>query len=98
MTITGRTLGEELDTYPPPFKQLIVRPLSDPIAANASLVVLRGNLAPDGAVLKQSAMSAHLKSHRGRAVVFADADDMLARIDDPNLDVDPSSMYVLITM
>jgi dihydroxy-acid dehydratase len=72
--------------------QSIVRPFSDPIVPGASLVVLRGNLAPDGAVLKQSAMSAHLKKHRGRAVVFKDADDMLARIDDPNLDVDAESV------
>jgi dihydroxy-acid dehydratase len=91
-TVTGRSLGEELDTYPPPFMQSIVRPFADPIVAAASLVVLRGNLAPDGAVLKQSAMSAHLKKHRGRAVVFKDADDMLARIDDPDLPVDSTSM------
>lgn len=92
VTITGRTLGEELAMLPTPFDQSIVRPLSDPLVPNSSLVVLQGNLAPSGCILKQSAMSASLKRHRGKAVVFKDADDMLARIDDPNLEVEPGSV------
>lgn len=95
MTLTGRTLGAELDAYSAPFMQSIVRPFSDPIAPHSTLVVLRGNIAPDGAVLKASAMSSALRQHRGRAVVFKSADDMLVRIDDPDLDVDPTSMYDL---
>ena len=93
MTITGRTLGAELDALPPPFMQDIVRPLSDPLGPGAaSLVVLRGSLAPSGCVLKQSAMVPHLKKHRGRAVVFRDAEDMIARIDDPGLEVTKDSV------
>lgn len=95
MTITGSPLGAELDAYPASFPQDIVRPRSNPLAASASLVVLRGNLAPLGAVLKQSAMSPALKKHRGRAVVFKDADDLMARVDDPDLDVAPDSVLVL---
>ena len=57
--------------------------------------MLRGNLCPNGAVLKPSAASPHLMQHTGRAVVFADIDDYKARIDDPNLDVDPSCVLVL---
>ena len=94
MTVTGQTLGDALDHYPPSFPQSIVRPMSDPLAANSSLVVLRGNLAPDGCVLKQSAMSPSLKQHHGRACVFKNANDMMARIDDPNLPVEASSVYV----
>ncbi|KAL1404832.1 hypothetical protein Q8F55_008442 [Vanrija albida] len=95
MTITGKTLGAELEAYPSSFPQDIVRPRSNPLAPSASLVVLRGNLAPLGAVLKQSAMSPALKKHRGRAVVFRDADDLMARIDDPDLDVAADSVLVL---
>lgn len=92
MTITGKTLGAELDAYAQPFMQDIVRPLCDPLAANSSLVVLQGNIAPSGCVLKQSAMAPALRSHRGRAIVFRNSDDMLARIDDPDLPVTPDSV------
>ena len=87
MTITGRTLGEELDRCPKSFPQSIVRPLSNPLAANSSIVVLHGNLAPDGCVLKASAMSASLRRHTGPAVVFSSTDDLAKRIDDSNLKV-----------
>lgn len=89
--MTGQTLGAALDSHNP-FAQDIVRPFADPLYPAAALVVLRGNLAPDGAVLKASAMAPHLKTHRGRACVFSSADDMLARIDDPDLEVDKDSM------
>lgn len=92
MTVTGQTLREALDAAPRPFAQDIVRPLEDPLFSSAALVVLRGNLAPSGAVLKASAMAPHLRSHKGRACVFKNADDMLARIDDPDLDVTKDSM------
>lgn len=91
MTITGRTLGAELESVQP-FAQTIVRPLSDPLASHSSLVVLRGNISPNGCILKQSAMDPTLKKHRGKAVVFAGMDDMLARIDSPDLDVDKDSV------
>ena len=91
MTITGRTLDEELATHIT-FPQKIVRPVSDPLYPHSPLVVLRGNLAPDGCVLKASAMGQRLRRHRGRAVVFADVEDLMKRIDDPNLDVDEDSV------
>lgn len=85
-------MGEALDKCPKPFAQDIVRPFLDPLFPAASLVVLRGNLAPDGCVLKQSAMSADLRRHRGPAVVFKDADDLMERIDDPDLPVTKDSV------
>ena len=92
LTVTGKTLGKELDSLPPPFEQSIVRPLSDPLAKSSSLVVLKGNLAPEGCILKQSAMDKALKSHEGTAVVFGDMDDLVKRIDDPALEVEVSSV------
>ncbi|KLT42472.1 dehydratase family protein 2 [Cutaneotrichosporon oleaginosum] len=94
LTITGQTLGEALAAHKV-FAQDIVRPLADPLYSAAALIVLRGNLAPSGAVLKASAMAPHLRKHRGRAVVFSSADDMLARIDDPDLVVTKDSILVL---
>src|SRR5207245_417294 len=72
-----------------------IRPLDLPIAPEGGTVILTGNLCPDGAVLKQSAASAHLLTHRGRAVVFEDHADLHARIDDPSLPVDETSVLVL---
>lgn len=99
LTITGKTLGELLDSTPfkPfPFSQQIIRPLDNPLHRASSLCVLRGNLAPNGAVIKASASKyRHLLSHRGRAVVFAGPADLAARIDDPDLDVDEHSVLVL---
>ena len=92
MTVTGKTLGDELDLQPAPFPQTIVRRLSDPLAPDSSLVTLRGNLAPDGCVLKQSAMDPNLRQHEGTACVFANQDDLIKRIDDPDLAVDASSV------
>jgi dihydroxy-acid dehydratase len=93
MTITGRTLGQELSEFKP-FPQQIVRALSEPLAPHSSLVVLQGNISPNGCVLKQSAMAPHLKKHVGKAVVFSGMDDMLSRIDSPDLEVDQASVYV----
>lgn len=98
-TISGQTIGEVLDATPfRPFAffRQIIRPLDNPLQASSSLVVLRGNLAPNGAVLKASASKyRRLLSHRGKAVVFAGPADMAARIDDPDLDVDAESVLVL---
>lgn len=99
MTITGQTLGETLDastfrTFP--LSQQIIRPLSDPLYPASSLVVLRGNLAPDGAVMKASASKDRtLLSHTGLAMVFENSADLAKRIDDPNLDVTRDSVLVL---
>ena len=66
----------------------MIRPIDRPLAASGGIAVLRGNLAPDGAVLKPSAASPHLMKHRGRAVVFDNIEHYKARINDPALDVD----------
>lgn len=99
LTVSGQTMGEVLDTTPfkPfPFSRQIIRPLDNPLHESSSLVVLRGNLAPNGAVMKASASKyRHLLSHRGKAVVFAGPADLAARIDDPDLDVDAESVLVL---
>lgn len=99
MTITGQTLGEVLDASPFrtfPLSRQIIRPLSDPLYPTSSLVVLRGNLAPDGAVMKASASKDRsLLSHKGPAMVFENPADMAKRIDDPDLDVTKDSVLVL---
>lgn len=95
MTVTGRTLGEELDAAGTRFKQHVVRPLNKPIYPQGGIAVLYGNLAPDGAIIKQSAADARLMEHEGRAVVFENAQDLADRIDDPALDVGPDDVLVL---
>lgn len=98
-TITGQTVGQVLDLNPSkpfPFSRTVIRPLDDPVYASSSLIVLGGNLAPGGAVIKASASkNRRLLSHRGKAVVFAGPADLAARIDDPDLDVDEDSVLVL---
>jgi dihydroxy-acid dehydratase len=95
LTITGRTLGEELDAQPASFPQEVVRPFNRPIFPQGGIAVLRGNLAPGGAIIKQSAASANLMEHEGRAVVFEDAEDLARRIDDPELEVEAHDILVL---
>ena len=73
----------------------MIRPASTPLAARGALAVLRGNLCPDGAVMKFSAADPRLLQHEGRAIVFDDIHDMAARVDDPDLDVDADSVMVL---
>jgi dihydroxy-acid dehydratase len=73
----------------------VIRPATDPLIPDAGIAILRGNLAPNGAVIKPAAASAHLLQHRGRAVVFESIEDMHARLDDPDLDVDADSVLVL---
>ncbi|KAK6378830.1 hypothetical protein LTS17_006533 [Exophiala oligosperma] len=101
MTITGQTLGQVLNALPPstgtfPYSKQIIRPLSDPLYPSSSLVVVRGNLAPNGAIIKASASKyRHLLSHTGPAVVFHNTADLASRIDDPDLNVTKSSVLVL---
>ena len=95
LTVTGRTLGEELAGAPPSFPQQIVRPVSSPVFKGGSIAVLRGNLAPEGAIIKQAAMDPKLARHEGRAVVFESLEDLASRIDDPNLDVTAKDVLVL---
>jgi dihydroxy-acid dehydratase len=73
----------------------VIRPRDEPLMPNGGLAVLRGNVAPNGAIIKPAAASPHLLQHRGRAVVFDSIEDFGARIDDPDLDVDADSVLVL---
>ena len=73
----------------------VIRSLESPLNAEGGLAVLRGSLAPDGAIIKQTAASPELLVHTGRAVVFEDHDDMERRIDDPDLDVHPEDVLVM---
>jgi dihydroxy-acid dehydratase len=96
LTVTGRTLGENLDSAATEIvDQRVIRPRSEPLDAGGSLVVLRGNLCPDGAVMKISAADPRLLEHEGRAIVFEDIRDLAERADDPDLDVDADSVMVL---
>jgi dihydroxy-acid dehydratase len=93
-TVDGVPLGK-LIAQAESYDDEVIRPLENPVSAQGGMVVLRGNLAPRGAVLKPSAASAHLMRHRGKAVVFASAEEFRARIDDPDLEVDETSVLVL---
>ena len=94
LTVTGKTLAESIQeaTYS---NHEVICPLSRPLHAAGSLAVLHGNLAPQGAVIKTSVATPGLFQHTGRAVVFEDYEDMLQRVDDATLAVDPSSVLVL---
>ena len=93
-TANGRTLGENIKGAEV-FNPDVIRPREKALVANGSLAVLRGNLAPDGAVIKPAAAEARLLRHTGPAIVFADYNDMAARIDDPALPVTADSVLVL---
>lgn len=95
LTVTGRTLGEEIDSAPEDWGQTVVRPLNDPLYPEGGIAVLRGNLAPQGAIIKQSAATRQLLQHEGRAVVFDSLEDLARRVDDPALDVHPDDVLVL---
>jgi dihydroxy-acid dehydratase len=94
LTCTGLTLGENIAGAKIHDGDVIRTP-ADPIRPDGGLVVLRGNLAPDGAVIKANAADPRLLQHTGRALVFEDYNDMAARIDDPDLDVDADSVLIL---
>ncbi|HKJ95879.1 MAG TPA: IlvD/Edd family dehydratase [Gammaproteobacteria bacterium] len=94
LTVNGSTLWENVKDAPC-YNREVIRTLDNPIRDNAGIAVLRGNLAPDGAVIKPSAASPELMSHRGRAVVFEDIEDFHARINDEDLDVDEHCILVL---
>ncbi len=96
LTVTGRTIGENLDSTPAEIiDERVIRPRTNPLDEGGSLVVLRGNLCPNGAVMKISAADRRLLHHEGRAIVFDDIHDLAARVDDPELDVDADSVMVL---
>ena len=93
-TVNGRTLGENVSGAEV-FNREEILPRDRALVASGSLAVLRGNLAPDGAVIKPAAAEPRLLKHSGPALVFADYNDMAARIDDPALDVTADSVLVL---
>jgi len=94
MTVTGKTMAENLADVEPADRNM-VRPLNDPLQAEGGTAILYGNLAPNGAVFKQSAAEPRLWKHKGKAVVFESRAEMLAGIDNPDLDVDEDSVLVM---
>jgi L-arabonate dehydrase len=94
ITVSGATVAENI-AGAEIVNSDVIRPRSDPLDEGGALVVLRGNLCPDGAVLKISAADTALLQHEGRAIVFEDIHDLAARVDDPALECDASSVMVL---
>jgi dihydroxy-acid dehydratase len=94
ITVTGGTLVEALDGHPV-WDTDVITPRQQPLQEDAGIAVLRGNLAPRGAIVKPAAASPELLVHRGPAVVFDSVEDLHARIDDPALPVTPDSVLVL---
>ena len=94
ITVTGESHAENTADAVC-YDETVIAGLDKPLQQNAGIAVLRGNLCPDGAVIKPSAATPRLMTHRGRAVVFSSLDDFHARIDDPDLDVDESSVLVM---
>jgi dihydroxy-acid dehydratase len=94
LTITGKPLRDGVAGRPVHAPD-VIRTLERPVAPSGGLVILRGNLAPAGAVMKPIAAEPRLLRHAGRAIVFDGCDELMARIDDPALDVDQDSVLVL---
>jgi L-arabonate dehydrase len=94
ITVNGQTVWENCNAAPN-YNQDVIRSFDNPIVANGGIAVLRGNLAPSGAVLKPSAASPELMTHKGRAVVFENIEHYKTRIADPDLEVDATSILVL---
>lgn len=94
ITVTGKSINENTEGAPC-YDRSVIAAIDKPVQENAGIAVLRGNLCENGAVIKPSAATAELMTHRGRAVVFEDINDYHARIDDPDLDVDASCVLVL---
>ncbi|MFK4082836.1 IlvD/Edd family dehydratase [Kribbella sp. NPDC020789] len=103
ITVTGRTMGENVanaeridwsgqEGRP---GAAVIRPVGNPLGSGAGTAVLKGNLAPDGAVVKQSAASERLLQHRGKALVFSSIEEYDLAVDDPDLDVDEDTVLVL---
>ena len=94
LTVSGQTIWEEVRDVVN-WNEDVIRPVENPLTPQGGIAVLKGNLAPAGAVLKPSAASPHLLTHRGRAVVFEDIDDYKAKIEDEDLDIDETCVMVL---
>ena len=94
ITVTGRSIGENVATAEIHNRE-VIRPISNALSSEGGIAVLKGNLAPGGAILKQTAATPDLLVHSGPAVVFETREDLLARIDSPDLDVTAESVLVL---
>ncbi len=94
MTVNGQTIGDNV-AEAPCWNEAVIHAYETPFKEKSGIAVVRGNLAPNGAVIKPSAASAHLLTHRGRAVVFETIEDFHARIDDESLDIDENCVMVL---
>jgi len=94
LTVNGKTMGENVANAPC-WNREVIHTYEEPFKPHAGIAVLHGNLAPNGAVIKPAAASAHLMKHRGRAVVFESIEDFHARIDHEDLDVDENCVLVL---
>ncbi len=94
LTVNGKTIGENIKEAPC-YNRDVITPIDKPFKPAAGIAVLKGNLAPDGAVIKPSASSPHLLKHRGRAVVFESTEHFRKRIEDDNLDIDENCVMVL---
>jgi dihydroxy-acid dehydratase len=94
ITVSGETMWDEVKDVVN-WNEDVILPAEKALTQSGGIVVLRGNLAPKGAVLKPSAASPHLLTHRGRAVVFEDIDDYKAKINDDNLDIDETCVMVM---
>jgi L-arabonate dehydrase len=94
LTVNGKSLWENCREAPV-YNDEVIRQIDNPLISDGGICILRGNLAPNGAVLKPSAASPHLMQHRGKAVVFEDFDHYKKRIIDPDLDVDANSILVM---
>jgi dihydroxy-acid dehydratase len=94
LTVNGKTIWENVKDAEN-FNEEVIRPVSKPLVSSGGIAVLRGNLAPSGAIIKPSAATAELMQHKGRAVVFEDIEHYKERVDDPNLDVDETCVLVL---
>jgi len=94
LTVNGKTIWDNVKDSEC-YNDDVIRPMDNPLVASGGICILRGNLAPRGAVLKPSAASPHLLKHRGKAVVFENFDMYKARINDPELDIDENSVMVL---
>jgi L-arabonate dehydrase len=94
LTVNGKTLAQNIEGAPC-YNRDVIKSIDQPFKDKAGIAILKGNLAPNGAVIKPSAASAHLLKHCGRAVVFESIEDLHARIDDPALDIDEHCVMVL---
>ncbi|HTN62888.1 MAG TPA: dihydroxy-acid dehydratase, partial [Devosia sp.] len=94
LTVTGKPVWDGIANAAN-WNDDVIRPVDNPLTESGGIAVLRGNLAPDGCIIKPSAASAHLMNHRGRAVVFENIEDYHDRINDEDLDIDESCIMVL---